>query len=242
MFVFGGLAAGVGYGISAADRTDVPGLATEHDGRWDYPRLERPALPAGVPGPYDKGNEAGTHHADLRELLLPVPESGEPDPAAPAAEDGWLDPEDFLREYAEEEDRVEIRRQLTENSCRHIATRSWIMPDGTRTRIHLLQFNTAAMAVEAQRSLLGGDVAPEVTTPVTGTEASDSDSGWAHRVKVEDIVLDVYDERKPRGERHVRHGYFVSGDTIAMIVQSREGYTPAVPFRQTVVLQTQLLS
>ncbi|MGW6397415.1 hypothetical protein [Streptomyces sp. NPDC055134] len=40
----------------------------------------------------------------------------------------------------------------------------------------------------------------------------------------------------------MRSAYLVAGDTVALIVQSRKGYTtPAVPFRQTVALQSQLL-
>lgn len=47
--VLGGLGAGTAFGINSMERTDVPGLATESDGRWDYPRLSLPALPATRP-------------------------------------------------------------------------------------------------------------------------------------------------------------------------------------------------
>ncbi|MET7513148.1 hypothetical protein ABZS88_06660 [Streptomyces sp. NPDC005480] len=44
-----------------------------------------------------------------------------------------------------------------------------------------------------------------------------------------------------RGARHVRSAYLVAGDTVGLVVQSRKGTAPAVPFRQAVVLQSQLL-
>lgn len=62
-------------GITALDRNDVPGLATESDGRWEYPELRLPALPVDRPRPFTDGNEGEIHYADLRELLLPAPAS-----------------------------------------------------------------------------------------------------------------------------------------------------------------------
>lgn len=73
VLVFGAAGAGTAYGITEMERTDVPGLATEDDGRWDYPALALPALPADKPRPYSDGNPSEIHHADLRELLLPAP-------------------------------------------------------------------------------------------------------------------------------------------------------------------------
>ncbi|XQE87167.1 hypothetical protein ACN24M_18865 [Streptomyces microflavus] len=55
LLVFGGLGTGTALAITSAERTDVPGLATESDGRWDYPKLSlprcRPARPARSPTP-----------------------------------------------------------------------------------------------------------------------------------------------------------------------------------------------
>ncbi len=75
--VFAVAGAGTAYGITRVERTDVPGLATESDGRWDYPLLTKPPLPSGSPGPQAESNPAGTHHADLRALLLPAPKGAE---------------------------------------------------------------------------------------------------------------------------------------------------------------------
>ncbi|MCC5032707.1 procyclic acidic repetitive family protein [Streptomyces sp. WAC 00631] len=236
--VFAGLAGGVGYGLARAERTDLPGLATEHDGRWDYGTVERPALPAGVPGPYDEDNAAAVHHADPRDLLLPLPAGAKPDRTLPA-EDGWLPVEDFLRQY-DEDYRQSVREELTDNSCRHIAARGWTMPDGTRTRVHLLQFNTEGLAdtvhskVFASSGLFAG-------ADLVGAPQSALNSDWSSSIREGESSQYVYDESEPYGKRQVRHAYITAGDTIALVVQSSPGETPEVPFQQTVVLQTRLL-
>ncbi|MFB0620940.1 hypothetical protein [Streptomyces sp. AGS-58] len=51
-----------------------------------------------------------------------------------------------------------------------------------------------------------------------------------------------YAERKPYGAERVRQAYLAAGDTVAIITQAREGGADAVPFRQTVTLQTELLT
>ncbi|WP_179382220.1 hypothetical protein [Streptomyces sp. SA15] len=48
-------------------------------------------------------------------------------------------------------------------------------------------------------------------------------------------------ETKPYGAEHVRQAYLAAGDVLGVIVQSRKGTAPAVPFQQTVTLQSQLL-
>jgi hypothetical protein len=108
------------------------------------------------------------------------------------------------------------------------------MPDGTHTRIYLLRFATEGGAAHA----FGGD-GPRFV--VRGTEDSrldedfpvEADLVWADRL--------VYVETEPYGAEQVRHAAVNVGDTLAVIVQSREGTAPAVPFQQTVTLQSQLL-
>ncbi|MFG3141522.1 hypothetical protein ACGFZA_35570 [Streptomyces sp. NPDC048211] len=53
----------------------------------------------------------------------------------------------------------------------------------------------------------------------------------------------MFGEQKPFGAAQVRQGYLVSGDTVALVVQSRRGGggTPRIPFHQTLILQNQLL-
>ncbi|WP_282202062.1 hypothetical protein [Kitasatospora fiedleri] len=58
--------------VTLPDRTDVPGLATPNDGRYAFPELTLPPLPAGASAPSDY--KVRTHAADLRGLLLPLPQ------------------------------------------------------------------------------------------------------------------------------------------------------------------------
>ncbi|MEV5434928.1 hypothetical protein AB0K80_02670 [Streptomyces sp. NPDC052682] len=236
--VFAAVGAATAYGITRLERTDVPGLATESDGRWTYPALTRPPLPPGRPGPFAASNRANTHYADLRALLLPAPEGAEEDKELRGG-DGWLATEDFLTQYASEEDAEEIRRQLTDHGLRHIAARGWTTQDGTRTRIYLLQFDTAAVTDE----LFGPWLAPygQPRYQLRGTAMSGHDEAFPDAAQVENVQRTPYDEQEPYGVEHVRHAYLAAGDTLALVVQSREKAAPAVPFQQTVTLQSQLL-
>ncbi|MCR0988462.1 hypothetical protein [Streptomyces albidoflavus] len=71
--VAGGIGIGTHLFVTAQDRTDLPGLATRSDGRWDFPTQRLPALPADAMRPAHPRNPAGIHHADLRDLLVTAP-------------------------------------------------------------------------------------------------------------------------------------------------------------------------
>jgi hypothetical protein len=233
--VLGGLGAGTAFGITSMERTDVPGLATESDGRWDYPQLSLPALPAGSPRPYSDGNVAEIHHADLRRLLLPAPVGATVDKKL---DGGWVSTERYLSEYAKDS-RSDVAQTLKDAAPRHVAARGWTMPDGTSTRIYLVQFNSTAFAQHFMDSTSGSG--SEV--PLVGAPETVLDEGWSGAGKVPGTSSYVYGEAKPYGEARVRQGYVVAGDTLALVVQSRKGKesTPGVPFHQTVILQNQLL-
>jgi hypothetical protein len=235
--VFAAVGAATAYGITRMERTDVPGLATESDGRWNYPALTKPPLPSGSPEPFAEANKAGAHYADLRALVLPAPEGATEDKRLRGS-DGWLATKDFLAEYASEE-REEFRQELVDNGLRHIAARGWRTEDGTHTRIYLLHFDTAAVVDE----LFSTDIAP-YSSPgrmLRGAGASVFDEDFPERARLDDVQRSVYTETKPYGAEQVRHAYLAAGDVLGVIVQSRKGTTPAVPFQQTVTLQSQLL-
>ncbi|MGW5213838.1 hypothetical protein ACWEQO_22210 [Streptomyces sp. NPDC004051] len=237
--VFAAVGTSTAYGITHMERTDVPGLATESDGRWDYPTLTRPPLPSGSPGPLAGSNRAGTHHIDLRELVLPAPD-GAKDDAKLRGEGGWLDTEVFLSEYAVEEDRDEFRQELVDRGLRHIAARGWTMEDGTRTRIYLLRFDTATVVDGLFQDGLAPNSSPKYR--LRGTEESRFDEDYPKQARVDGVHRLAYVETDPSGAEQVRHAYLGSGDTVALVVQSRKGGARAVPFQQTVVLQSRLLS
>ncbi|MEU3824666.1 hypothetical protein [Streptomyces sp. SID161] len=237
--VFAVAGAGTAYGITRMDRTDLPGLATASDGRWDYPELVRPPVPAGSPGPLADANRSGTHYADLRALVLPAPRGAETDPALRGT-DGWLATKDFLAQYPDAYDRRDLGRRLTDHGLRHIAARGWTAADGTRTRIQLLQFDTAAVADEVMDTGLADSAVP--TYKVRGADDSILDDTFPERARIDGIRLVPYTEAEPYGAEQVRQAYLAAGDTVAVITLSRAGGVGAVPFRQTVTLQSELLA
>ncbi|MDL5202392.1 hypothetical protein [Streptomyces sp. ALI-76-A] len=234
--VFAVVGAGAAYGITEMERTDVPGLATESDGRWVYPELTKPPLPSGSPRPFADANKAGTHHADLRALVLPAPEGATGDKALRGA-DGWLATKDFLAEY-EPEERDGLRQQLTDHGLRHIAARGWTTQDGTHTRVYLLRFDTAAVVDELYTDLAA---AAGPTHLARGADSLAFDDQFPESARPDDVQRSVYVENKPYGGEQVRQAYLSAGDVLGVIVQSREGGARSVPFQQTVVLQSQLL-
>ncbi|MGW1494820.1 hypothetical protein [Streptomyces sp. NPDC002402] len=238
VLVFGSLGAGVAYGITEQTRTDVPGLSTKGDGRWVYPKLTMPVLPAGAELPFDKGNPGQIHYASLSALLLPAPEGAK---VAPAAGGGTnlVSADRFLAEYPEDE-RAGMKEDLTDGGLLDIAARSWTMPDATSTRIYLVRFRSGAFARAFNVNHLGGDLNANLL--VNGVEdTAPLDESYPSGALVPSTERNVYDEAAPRGPLHVRHAYITAGDTVALIVQSKKGTASAVPFHQTVVLQNQLL-
>lgn len=236
--VFAAVGAGTAYGITRMERTDVPGLATESDGRWDYPELVKPPLPAGSPGPFAEANKAGAHYADLRELVLPAPKGATAD-AALRGTDGWLAKKDFLAQYSKKEDREELGQKLTDYGLRHIAARGWTAQDGTRTRIYLLQFGSGAVADKLLIKEVTEYNAPTYT--LRGADSYAKDEKFPDGARLGDVSMSPYVESKPYGTEQVRLAYLAAGDTLGVIVQSRKGTALAVPFQQTVTLQSQLL-
>ncbi|KAB2973489.1 hypothetical protein F8R89_16550 [Streptomyces sp. SS1-1] len=235
--VFAAVGAGTAYGITGMERTDVPGLATESDGRWDYPTLTRPPLPSGSPRPFAEENAAEAHYADPRALLLPAPAGATADRAL-RGDDGWLPAEDFLKEFADDDERADLRQMLKDDGLRHIAARGWTTKDGTHTRIYLLRFDTSVVVDD-----LAGRLAPYGAPGyrLRGTETSVADEGFADLPWPGDFPRWAYTESKPYGAEQVRQAYLGAGDILAVIVQSRKGTAASVPFRQTVTLQGQLL-
>ncbi|MFJ9423285.1 hypothetical protein [Streptomyces sp. NPDC101249] len=236
--VLAAVGAGTAYGIGALERTDVPGLATASDGRWAYPALTLPPLPSGSPGPFADSNPAEAHHADLRALVLPAPEGAKEDPALRGS-DGWLPTGTFLAEYSDASERDVLRLALADRGLRHIAARGWTMPDGTRTRIYLLRFGSGVVVHDLFTEKVAPASAPGFR--LRGTDVSLFDDGFPPQTDTDRVQRSAYDETEPYGAEQVRHAYLSAGDVLALVVQSREGTAAAVPFQQTVVLQSQLL-
>ncbi|WP_338697977.1 hypothetical protein V2W30_18535 [Streptomyces sp. Q6] len=232
--VFGVVGAGVAYGVTEQKRGDLPGLATESDGRWEYPTIERPPLPSGAPDPFAEENTREEHFADLRALVLPAPKGATADKKL-AGDDGWLPGATYVDTY-DKDSRGDLRTSLKEGGLRQIAARGWTMPDGTRTRIYLLRFNTSAFAREHLNAITDNGAT------LLGAADVEESYGWSAKgSKVPFTSLHVYDEQKPYGKEQLRQAYIQAGDVIGLVVQSGAGTTPKIPFQQTVALQNQLL-
>ncbi|MGW6737786.1 hypothetical protein [Streptomyces sp. NPDC055013] len=239
--VFAAVGASTAYGITRMERTDVPGLETEADGRWAYPAITKPPLPSGSPAPFAEENAAALHHADLRKLLLPAPAGARTDKAdkALSGRNGWLATKDFLAAYESAEDRDALAQVLKDHALRHVAARGWTTPDGTHTRIYLLQFESAQVADVLQQDHFTSYDSPEHA--LRGAAEVHTDEEFPAEAGVGDVRHYAYTEAKPYGAEQVRQAYLVSGDVLGLVVQSRKGGAAAVPFQQTVVLQSQLL-
>ncbi|MFF4630365.1 hypothetical protein [Streptomyces griseorubiginosus] len=238
LLTFAAFATGTAYAVAGMERTDVPGLATESDGRWDYPALTKPPLPSGSPGPFVDTNKTGSHYADLRRLVLPAPHGATLDKGL-AGRDGWLSTTSFLARYDEKDDRDELAQKFTDYGLRHIAARGWTTPDGTRTAVYLLQFDSAAVLDELTRDLApyGGP-----GYPLRGAVDSVADEDFPDASLVTNVSRVAYVESKPYGKEQTRQAYLAAGDVLALVVQDRKGSAHPVPFQQTVTLQSQLLA
>lgn len=155
----------------------------------------------------------------------------------------------FLEEYAPDA-REKLKQSLEWDGLRQITGRGWTMPDGTRTHVYLLRFHASGF-VDAFKGCdtnarLNGVSALELDDVWTGVKTTQSaivplrfpGSGMAGQSEVS-----VYQEVKPvLGDEQTKVGCLQSGDVLGMVIQTRKGEVAPVPFHQTVILQSQLLS
>ncbi|MEU8940028.1 hypothetical protein AB0C97_18510 [Streptomyces goshikiensis] len=234
--VFAAVGAACAYGIVRSDRTDVPGLSTRSDGRWDYPALVRPTPPPGAAVPFAADNADGIHYAGLTQLLLPAPRGAAPDAKLKLEKDSVVAVDTFLEEY-EPTAREKMKQAFTDEGLRQIVGRGWTTPDGTRTRVYLLRFHSSGF-VNAFTGC-GRDM------NLSGVNRIDADPDWS-KAKLAQSAPDsnerqLFEEVPPVGDEQVKAGCIQSGDVQAVILQSRKDAVAAVPFHQTVILQNQLL-
>ncbi|MFE5721089.1 hypothetical protein [Streptomyces erythrochromogenes] len=246
--VFAVVGAGVAYGITVPERTDVPGLSTEGDGRWTFPKLSQPALPAGAPVPQGPDNKDGTHYAQLTGLLLPAPQGAKADDAVKADKDGAVPVDSFLEEYAPEA-REKLKTSLEWDGLRQIVGRGWTTPDGTRTHVYLLRFHSSGFVdafkgcdANAQLNGVSALDLDDVWSKAKGTQMNSTALDFPGAAYFDGTDLSVYQEMKPlTGEEQTKVGCLRTGDVLGMVIQSRKGDVAPVPFHQTVILQSQLL-
>lgn len=233
---FAAVGTGAAYGITQAERTDLPGLSTLDDGRWTYPALAKPTLAPGAAQPFAEDNKDGIHYAALSQLLLPAPKGSTPDTGLKPEKDQAVSVDTFLDEY-EAAARTKLKQAFTDDGLRQIAARGWTMPDGTRTRIYLLRFHSSGF-VDAFEGC-------GINMNLNGVNRIEHDSDWS-KVKNGQNPPDLADvslftEAAPAGDEELKAGCVKGGDIQAVVLQTRKGKAAAVPFHQTVILQDQLL-
>ncbi|WP_327289541.1 hypothetical protein [Streptomyces sp. NBC_01198] len=233
LLVFAVFGAGTAYAVTRPERTEIPGLKTPDDGRWTYPPLALPKLPARKPRPLDTAhNPGGVHYADIRSLLIPLPEGAVDDPAFPGAK-GWLPPTTYLKVMSGGGG-AQKALFLKEQGLRHIAARAWTMPDGTRTEVYLLQTISAAYA-----QIVGPDADAR---PLEGVTTDQRDRSLVDRTVPKGLTVSGYGETVPYGAAMTRYAFVTAGDTVALVSQTRKsGVVSEQAFRQTVRLEAQLL-
>ncbi len=245
--------------VTLPERTDVPGLATPNDGRYAFPELTLPPLPAGASAPSDY--KVRTHAADLRGLLLPPPKgavaatpstspaaspsptaapsaspsgSGTASPAAvpslPPVPGRWVPCDRDAMLAADDASTL----RLTTDACRGAAAQGWTAADGTRTELRLLHFGT-------------GDEAADFFAGALRMTASKDIASWHLDVdgkypiafgQVDVRLSDAQAGGMPTG----RIGWVQSGDVVAVVQLTNPRGVPLQAFRQVVALQSGLLA
>lgn len=235
VLVFAAVGTGVAYGVAQPERTDVPGLSTKDDGRWVYPALAKPTLPAGAALPFAEDNKDGIHYAGLTQLLLPPPTGSTPDSTLKLEKDEVVTTDTFLTEY-ETSVHGQMKEQFANEGLRQIVARGWTTPDGTRTRVYLLRFH-ASDFVDTFKGC-ASDMHLNGTKTVADLSWNKAKAGQSSPTLTD---VSLYKEPEPVGDEQVKAGCVQSGDIQAVILQTRKGEVATVPFHQTVILQHQLL-
>jgi len=226
---------GTAFALTIPQRTDMPGLGTPSDGRYAFPQLSLPALPAGQPAPASSaGAESGQHLADIRKLLLPKPVGATTQPVKNAV-NGWL--ADASPLFIDQDG----KQILAEYGLRHTAAASWTAADNATTTIYLLQFADNKAASGAQSALADGNLTaldePALSTAITGVP---NNTTAKDLVVLSSGVNGEYSTVKGSG-KIAEYGSFVSGDTVAVVTQSGPTSLQFAPFQQVMILQAELL-
>ena len=204
----------------------MPGLATRGDGRWDYPVLSLPALPPTLPPVQRLQHRGGPPRRPAKPCCF---RRRAAPPLDKELDGGWTSVDQYVSEYVRTTG--QLRTALRDDGLRHIAARGWTMPDGTSTRVYLLQFTSVGVRRPLQDSLTS---TPDTTPGAALTGAADApcldDAATATGRPWRTPTASVFAEPKPYGAAQVRQAYVAAGDTVALIVQSRKGGgTPPFP-------------
>lgn len=209
--------------VASPRRADLPGLGTPSDGRYIFPALTLPTLPAGMAAPGDPGNAGEQHLADIRKLLLPLPQGATADGSLPGRS-GWVSLADTAALSGDDQ----TKTSLSALGLRHTAAEAWkTSSDGTTTKIYLLQFIDSSQAQTADATFpLKLTGVPQNSTVLTTDLLGKENASYS--------VVNA-------GGKVSRYGTFYVHDTLVLVVQSGPASLPLTPFVQVLSLQYELL-
>nr|WP_167532266.1 MULTISPECIES: hypothetical protein [Streptomyces] len=133
--------------------------------------------------------------------MLPAPRGATADKAL-AGTHGRVRTGTFLGEYPLKDDRELLAGVFRDRGLRHIAARGWTTPDGTRTRVYLLPFDTGLVAGEVrQQEFAGYGHAPRT---LRGAPRTELDGRFPDTWQLPDVMHYAYDGPRPYGAEQVR--------------------------------------
>ncbi|OKJ00032.1 hypothetical protein [Kitasatospora sp. CB01950] len=248
--------------VTLPDRTDLPGLATPNDGRYTFPELTLPPLPAGASAPAEY--KIKTHAADLRGLLLPLPKGavGTGPSAAPSAT-GSASPSASPSPSASESANASVSASasaslppvagrwmpcdldmmlakdesygqwLISDACRGAAAQGWTAKDGTRTELRLIHFGSQDEAGHFFSSVNLMPATKDIENSQTDFKGNYAVALGQVNVRLSDAEADGV----PTG----RIGWVQCGDVVALVQMTNPHGVPSQAFHQVVLLQSSLL-
>ncbi|MBR7826818.1 hypothetical protein KDK95_10940 [Actinospica sp. MGRD01-02] len=221
------LAVGTGcaFAVMAPKRTDLPGLQTAPDGRYDFATLTLPTLAPGQVDPTSTANSGSQHLSDIRKLLLSPPAGATRDYSLPGTA-GWVSRADTVTLFGG----GDAAKQLEADGWRHTAGIAWKTPDGAETKIWLVQFidNTAES---------------DATTALTNFDGGTAMSADGNDIKSFEVnsTAEVTYSRVVKGGTATWYGQLALGDIAFEIVFTAPTSVGLAPFQQEASLQTELL-
>ena len=221
------LAVGTGcaFAVMAPKRTDLPGLQTAADGRYDFATLTLPTLAPGQLDPTSEANSGDQHLSDIRKLLLSPPSGATRDYALPGTA-GWVSRADTVALFGG----GQAAKQLQADGWRHTAGIAWKTPDGAETKIWLVQFIDNTAESDATTAL----------TTFDGGSAQSADGNDILSFEVNGSTEITY-TRVVKGGTATWYGQLAMGDVAFEIVFTAPTSVGLAPFQQEASLQTELL-
>ena len=216
------LAVGTGcaFAVMAPERTNLPGLKTAADGRYDFAPIVLPTLAPGQSDPNSSGNAGKQHISDIRKLLLAPPTSAVPDRSLPGTS-GWISRAATLQVLGGDQ----AAEQLQADGWRHTAGIAWKTPDGAETKIWLVQFIDSDAV---------GDAAPAFSS------FGDGSQGLPTTVALADDTAANY-VRVAKGATATWYGQVQVDDTEFLIEYTAPASIGIGPFEQEMDLQVEML-